>query len=59
MCCSQREKRKNLLFLKKKKQKDFLFRRSRQDSGHGLEHGGGGDIKVFCFFSSEKKTFSL
>jgi hypothetical protein len=24
-------------------------------SGHGLDPGSGGRIKVFCFFSSEKK----
>jgi len=46
---------KNLLFLKKKKQKDFY--------PHGSGARGSTEFraeltKVFCFFSSEKKVFS-
>jgi hypothetical protein len=41
----------------KKRTKKLLFLRQRQDPGHGLNHGSGGEIKVFCFFSSEKKAF--
>jgi hypothetical protein len=37
--------------------KRLSFRRSRQHAGHGLDFGSGGEIKVFCFFSSEKKAF--
>jgi hypothetical protein len=29
----------------------------RQHPGHGLDAGGGGNIKVFWFFSSEKNIF--
>jgi hypothetical protein len=35
--------------------KDFSFWRSRIDPVLGLDRGTGGEIKVFCFFSSEKK----
>jgi hypothetical protein len=42
----------------KKRTKRLLFLRQRQDPGHGLDRGSGGDVKVFCFFSSEKKILS-
>jgi hypothetical protein len=49
--------RKCLLFLKKKKQKDFNFCAGRSRVGHGHAPGTSNKrIKVFCFFSSEKKT---
>jgi hypothetical protein len=38
----------------KKRSKRLLFRRPRQDPGHGLDLVRGGEIKVFWFFSSEK-----
>jgi hypothetical protein len=41
----------------KKRSKRLLFRRPRQDPGHGLDLGSGGELKVFWFFSSEKNTF--
>jgi hypothetical protein len=40
----------------KKRSKRLLFLRPRQDPGHGRNRGSGGEVKVFCFFSSEKKT---
>jgi hypothetical protein len=40
-----------------KEAKRLLFRRRRQDPGRGLDLAAGGKIKVFCFFSSEKKNF--
>jgi hypothetical protein len=43
----------------KKRSKRLLFLVLRQDSGHGLERGSGGEIKVFWFFSSEKNNFLL
>jgi hypothetical protein len=39
--------------------KDFYFLRQRHVAGHGLDRGSGGEVKVFCFFSSEKKFFAL
>jgi len=44
-------------FSEEKEAKRLLFRRSLIDSGHGIDLGSGGEIKVFCFFSSEKKDF--
>jgi hypothetical protein len=45
-------------FSEEKEAKRLLFlASSRIDPGHGLELGSSGDIKVFCFFSSEKKNF--
>jgi len=41
----------------KKRSKRLLFLRQRNDPGHGLDRGSGGEVKVFCFFSSEKKGF--
>jgi hypothetical protein len=41
----------------KKRSKKLLCLRSLQRSGHGRQPSAGADIKVFCFFSSEKKTF--
>jgi len=38
------EKNKTLLFLKKKKQKDFYF------SAYGLDSGSCEGVKIFCFF---------
>jgi hypothetical protein len=47
-----------MFFFEKKNQKTFTLRRSftfgRQQQNAQLQ-----DIKVFCFFSSEKKTFLL
>jgi len=40
----------------KKRSKRLLILRQHQDPGHGLDRGSGGEVKVFCFFSSEKKT---
>jgi len=45
-------------FSEEKEAKRLLFLRQRQDAGHGLNLGSGGEVKVFCFFSSEKKDFS-
>jgi hypothetical protein len=42
----------------KKRTKRLLFLRQRNDTGHGLDRGSGGEAKVFCFFSSEKKTLA-
>jgi hypothetical protein len=39
----------------KKRTKKHLFLRQRHEPGHGPDCESGGDIKVFCFFSSEKK----
>jgi hypothetical protein len=41
----------------KKRSKRLLFLRQRHDPGHGLDRGTRGEVKVFCFFSSEKKGF--
>jgi hypothetical protein len=41
----------------KKRSKRLLFLALRQLSGHGLDLGSGGGIKVFWFFSSEKNVF--
>jgi len=49
--------RKSLLFLKKKKQKDFYLCACGKLRSMALQLGRGGKIKVFCFFSSEKKGF--
>jgi len=46
-------KGKNLLFLKKKKQKDFRYAGFEARGGSGLHTNR---TKVFCFFSSEKKS---
>jgi hypothetical protein len=40
----------------KKRSKRLLFLQRRDGAGHGLDRGSGGEAKVFCFFSSEKKT---
>jgi hypothetical protein len=42
-------------FLKKRTKRLLLLRRTH-DPGHGLDLDAGGGIKVFCFFSSEKKA---
>jgi hypothetical protein len=52
--CRRREERPSFL---KKRSKRLLFLVLRQDPGHGLDRGNGGEIKVFWFFSSEKNTF--
>jgi hypothetical protein len=46
-------------FSEEKEAKRLLFRRKRKVAGHGLNLGSRGNIKVFCFFSSEKKDFLL
>jgi hypothetical protein len=43
----------------KKRSKRLLFLRQRQDAGHGLDRGSGGEVKVFCFFSSEKNMLAF
>jgi hypothetical protein len=43
----------------KKRSKRLLFLVLRQDPGHDLDRGSGGEIKVFWFFSSEKNNFLL
>jgi len=50
-------------FSEEKEAKRLLFLRQRQDAGPflkrwGLDRVSGGEVKVFCFFSSEKKDFS-
>jgi hypothetical protein len=55
-----RSLQKGCSFLKKRT-KRLLFQRQRQDPGPRLRHwdldlGSGGRTKVFCFFSSEKKS---
>jgi len=51
-------------FSEEKEAKRLLFLRQRSDPGpflkyRGLDLGSGGEVKVFCFFSSEKKDFLL
>jgi hypothetical protein len=45
-----------MFFSEEKNQKTFVLRRS-QDRGHGRDLAAAPEIKVFCFFSSEKKSF--
>jgi hypothetical protein len=45
-------------FFEKKKQKTFIPRLP-PDMGYGHTIGSCGEIKVFCFFSSEKKFLSF
>jgi hypothetical protein len=52
-----REERKHF-FSEEKKQKTFFSGRSRTDPGHFLNLLSCGELKVFCFFSSEKKSLS-
>jgi hypothetical protein len=40
----------------KKRTKKLLFLRQRNDRGHGPCLTASAGIKVFCFFSSEKKS---
>jgi hypothetical protein len=56
--------RKILLFLKKKKQKDFYFSAAPEIQAPSLKRGAGilplaPGIKVFWFFSSEKNIFPI
>ncbi len=44
-------------FSEEKEAKRLLFLRLRGVPGYGHDTGSCGDIKVFCFFSSEKKAF--
>jgi hypothetical protein len=44
-------------FSEEKEAKRLLFLRTRIDARQCLDRGSGGEIKVFCFFSSEKKCF--
>jgi hypothetical protein len=48
------EKEAKYLLFWRKEAKDFYASAPRQDAGHGLDRGNGGEIKVFGFFSSEK-----
>jgi hypothetical protein len=50
-----RTQRKEVFFFEKKNQKTFIPGAAAL-SGHGLDLGSGGRIKVFWFFSSEKNT---
>jgi hypothetical protein len=43
----------------KKRTKKLLFLRARPVTGDGHPMGSCGEIKVFCFFSSEKKSLSF
>jgi hypothetical protein len=43
----------------KKRTKKLLFFRSFHDRGHGRDLAASAGLKVFCFFSSEKKTLSF
>jgi hypothetical protein len=52
--CAESEERPSFL---KKRSKKLLFLRRSHLTGQGLQASAGADIKVFCFFSSEKKTF--
>jgi hypothetical protein len=45
-----------MFFSEEKNQKTFASGAARRDPGLGRLDGSGGDIKVFCFFSSEKKN---
>jgi hypothetical protein len=42
----------------KKRSKRLLVLRQLKHTGHGLERGSGGGLKVFWFFSSEKNTLA-
>jgi hypothetical protein len=54
----RRGRRKNLLFLKKKKQKDFLpVSRGGDFRGAGSAAGTAQRIEVFWFFFSKKNLF--
>jgi hypothetical protein len=48
--------REDCSFLKKRT-KRLLLLRGAHDPGLGRQRATGGGIKVFCFFSSEKKDF--
>jgi len=48
-------KKEESSFSEEKEAKRLLFRRLRQDTDHGPDHGDSEETKVFCFFSSEKK----
>jgi hypothetical protein len=50
--------RKILLFLKKKKQKDFYFWRCGKIPAMASIVGAAEKVKVFWFFSSEKNTLT-
>jgi len=39
-----------------KEAKNFHFLRQRFDPGPGRQRAAGAELKVFCFFSSEKKA---
>jgi hypothetical protein len=54
------EKRKEeASFSEEKEAKRLLFPRLLIGSGHGLNRESGGGLKVFCFFSPEKKKFFI
>jgi hypothetical protein len=42
-------------FFLKKRSKRLLFRRPRQDPGHGRDLGSGGETKVFLLLFLQKK----
>ncbi len=46
-----------MFFSEEKNQKTFTFYATSHLSGHGLDPSAGAELKVFCFFSSEKKAF--
>jgi hypothetical protein len=51
---SRVKQKKESSFSEEKEAKRLLFLRLHIDPGHGLDRGGGEEIKVFWFSSSEK-----
>jgi hypothetical protein len=52
----ERALREESSFSEEKEAKRLLFLPTRDYPWHVHHRGSGGDIKVFCFFSSEKKS---
>jgi hypothetical protein len=48
-----------MFFSEEKNQKTFTISATSPLSGHGRQLSAGAELKVFCFFSSEKKAFFL
>jgi hypothetical protein len=51
-----RRKKASMFFSEEKNQKTLFLRRFL-DRGHGRDVAAAPEVKVFCFFSSEKKIF--